>query len=79
MSFSKIHIGKIMKGYEVKMTVQLSLFKDIEENKIRKSQFKDKCDICGEFDYLRGYNYKCICQKCKKEMEENKNVWKNKK
>jgi len=27
-------------------------------------KFKDKCDICGEFNYLKGFNNKCLCPKC---------------
>lgn len=26
--------------------------------------FKDKCDECGIFDYLKGVNGKCLCKKC---------------
>ena len=28
------------------------------------SKFKDKCDLCGNFDILKGYNGKCLCSKC---------------
>lgn len=27
-------------------------------------KFKDKCDNCGIFDYLKGINDKCLCLKC---------------
>lgn len=27
-------------------------------------KFKDKCDLCGKFDILKGYNGKCLCPKC---------------
>ncbi len=32
--------------------------------KCQKNRFKDKCDMCGNFDYLRGYERKCLCQSC---------------
>jgi len=60
------------------MTIQLSLFDKGESEKIKQSKFKDKCDVCGKFDYLRGYNNICICQKCREKIklgdknEENK-------
>lgn len=47
------------------MIVQLSLFDNEESKKINHSKFKDKCDICGKFDYLQGYNGICVCPKCK--------------
>lgn len=28
------------------------------------NKFKDKCDNCNRFDYLKGYNDKCLCKKC---------------
>lgn len=30
------------------------------------TKFKDKCDNCGQFDYLKGMNGKCLCLKCQK-------------
>ena len=27
-------------------------------------KFKDKCEICNNFDYLKGFNSKCLCDKC---------------
>lgn len=39
-----------------------------------KSSYKDKCDICGRFDYLKGTDGKCVCQECLKRLEkESKN------
>ena len=32
--------------------------------KCHKNSFKDKCDECGTFDYLKGINNKCLCPKC---------------
>ena len=52
------------------MTVQLSLFDKVESEKIKQSKFKDKCDVCGKFEYLRGYNNICICEKCRKEKQK---------
>lgn len=26
--------------------------------------YKDKCDRCGKFDVLKGYNGKCLCPNC---------------
>jgi len=31
------------------------------------TKFKDKCDECGNFDYLKGIKGKCLCLKCQKE------------
>lgn len=30
-----------------------------------KPKFKDKCDECGKFDFLKGYNNKCLCENCR--------------
>lgn len=49
------------------MTVQLSLFDKIESKEVKQSKFKDKC--CGKFDYLKGYNNLCICQKCREKIK----------
>lgn len=27
-------------------------------------KFKDKCDRCGKFDVLKGYNEQCLCNSC---------------
>lgn len=27
-------------------------------------KFKDKCDSCGKFDYLKGIKGKCLCKNC---------------
>lgn len=29
------------------------------------NSYKDKCDKCGKFDYLKGINGKCLCLNCK--------------
>lgn len=36
--------------------------------KCHKNNFKDKCDECGKFDYLKGIDNKCLCPKCRKEI-----------
>lgn len=33
----------------------------------RKTKFKDKCDVCGKFDFLKGYDNKCLCENCRKQ------------
>ena len=33
-------------------------------------KFKDQCDICNQFKYLKGYNNYCICEDCKNRMIE---------
>ena len=30
--------------------------------KTTKTKFKDKCDECGKFDFLKGFNNKCLCE-----------------
>ena len=35
----------------------------------QEKKFKDKCDECGKFDFLRGYNNKCLCESCRKKYE----------
>ncbi len=37
-----------------------------------QKEFKDKCEKCGNFDYLKGINGKCLCQNCINEMESKK-------
>jgi hypothetical protein len=27
-------------------------------------KFKDKCDGCGTFNYLKGIEGKCLCEEC---------------
>lgn len=39
------------------------------------NKFKDKCDICNNFNYLISYKNICICKKCL----ANKGITKNKK
>lgn len=39
--------------------------------KCQKNRFKDKCDICGNFNYLRGFKNKCLCQNCILHSETN--------
>ena len=34
-----------------------------------KRKYKDKCDGCGKFDFLRGYKNKCLCENCLKKYE----------
>lgn len=29
-----------------------------------KNSFKDQCDICKKFDYLKTINNKCLCKEC---------------
>lgn len=35
--------------------------------KTTKTKFKDKCDECGKFDFLKGFNNKCLCENCRKQ------------
>lgn len=41
-----------------------------------KKNYKDKCDECNEFGYLKGYENKCLCEKCIKELKR-KTISKN--
>lgn len=34
------------------------------------NKYKDRCDKCGQFDYLKGYKGKCYCQKCINSMNQ---------
>jgi len=55
--------------------MQLEL--DFNKEKVKKidnHKFKDKCDNCKNFDYLKGYGNECLCEKCINELENNK--WK---
>jgi len=35
------------------------------------TQFKDKCDICGQFKICHGYKNKVVCDDCAKELDDN--------
>ena len=35
-------------------------------------KYKDKCDICGRFDHLKGKDDKCVCQDCLKKLEKER-------
>lgn len=35
-----------------------------KKNNLYKRLFKDKCDFCGRFDFLKSINNKCLCQNC---------------
>lgn len=35
-----------------------------KKNNLYKRLFKDKCDFCGRFDFLKSINNKCLCQDC---------------
>lgn len=39
--------------------------------KCHKNSFKDKCDECGKFDYLKGIDNKCLCPDCIKSRKED--------
>lgn len=39
-----------------------------------KNSYKDACDICGKFDYLKSRNNKCLCQKCIKSSKITKEI-----
>lgn len=36
-------------------------------------KFKDACDICKKFDYLKTIDDKCICSKCFLTYQKQKN------
>lgn len=42
----------------------------------RMNSYKDKCDECGNFDYLKGINGKCLCSECckRQNIENNKKI-----
>lgn len=42
---------------------------------MKQKQFKDACDICGQFDYCQGYQGKVCCPHCieKDKAEEKTN------
>lgn len=31
---------------------------------MNKNSFKDQCDICNKFDYLKSFDNKCLCSEC---------------
>lgn len=33
-------------------------------------RYKDKCDICGKFDFCKGKDNKVLCQKCFNNQEQ---------
>ena len=33
-------------------------------------RFKDRCDNCGTWAYLRGFNGVCVCEDCIKTMQQ---------
>lgn len=33
---------------------------------MNKNSFKDQCDICNKFDYLKSFDNKCLCSECYK-------------
>ena len=35
-------------------------------------KFKDQCEKCNKFDFLKGYNGKCYCPTCLKEVTSQK-------
>lgn len=35
---------------------------------MNKNSFKDQCDICNKFDYLKSFDNKCLCSECYKEL-----------
>lgn len=37
-------------------------------------RYKDKCDECGKFDYLKGINGKCLCSNCQNKLNKNQNI-----
>lgn len=43
----------------------------LKENKV--NNFKDKCDECGNFDYLKGINGKCLCLNCQNILNKQNN------
>ena len=37
----------------------------------RMNNYKDKCDECGNFDYLKGINGRCLCSNCQNKLNKN--------
>ena len=44
----------------------------LKETKI--NSYKDKCDECGIFNYLKGINGKCLCSNCQNKLNKNQNI-----
>ena len=40
----------------------------------RMNNYKDKCDECGNFDYLKGINGRCLCSNCQNKLNKNQNI-----
>lgn len=36
-----------------------------------KKEFKDQCDLCGKFDYCKGFDSMILCSKCLREQKKN--------
>ena len=36
-----------------------------------KQNFKDQCDLCGKFDYCKGFDDMILCGKCLKKQKDN--------
>lgn len=39
---------------------------------VEQKKYKDKCDKCGKFNYLKGLNGKCLCSNCINKIESKK-------
>lgn len=51
------------------MTQDKKLFTFRCYDKFIKVDFKDQCDGCKEFKSLKGYNNKCLCNECIKNLK----------
>ncbi len=40
---------------------------------MNKNSFKDQCDICNKFDYLKNFDNKCLCSECYKKLNIKNN------
>nr|DAJ59418.1 MAG TPA: protein of unknown function (DUF4428) [Caudoviricetes sp.] len=40
---------------------------------MNKNSFKDQCDICNKFDYLKSSDNKCLCSECFKKLNIKNN------
>lgn len=40
----------------------------------RMNNYKDKCDECGNFDYLKSINGRCLCSNCQNKLNKNQNI-----
>lgn len=38
------------------------------------NSYKDKCDECGNFDYLKGVDGRCLCFNCQNKLNNNQNI-----